>query len=89
MFSIILEITGVLTKPKASLAILNLVITGFHCTLRMVILHALVAAKMMIARHWTKHLAPNPSEVLDLVNVQYSYERRFSHKIATWVTFDK
>lgn len=71
MFTIPSETTGVLTKPDPALAILHLGIDSFHHSIRTVVLHILVAAKTVIARHWTKNMAPSPSEAVDLINTVF------------------
>lgn len=77
-----------MTKP-ALVAILHLGIDGFHHSLGIVVLHILVAAKTMIARHWTENLAPNPSEAVYLIIMQLSLEQIYSHVNSTCASFKK
>lgn len=84
---ILSDLTGRLTKPDPSLAILHLGIDFFPHNFRTVVIHVLLAAKSILARHWRQNLATNPSEVINLVNV-YFFDKMYSHKAATRSFFD-
>lgn len=74
------EVTGVLLSPNPALPVLSLDIKKVPSPFRTVVKHILLAARLMITRHWKLQMAPNPSEAIALVNVHFSYD----HTLALW-----
>lgn len=81
------HLTGSLTKPDHSLAILHLGIDLFPHNYKTVVIHVLLSAKIIIARHWKQDHAPNFSKVVNLIIVHY-FKTMYPHKANTRSTFD-
>lgn len=63
IFRSISNITGILTPPNPSLAILNIGIENFPPDFRVVITHILLVSRPLIVKHWKSDKAPYTSEV--------------------------
>lgn len=84
MFQKISEVTEVLSLPKPSLAILTLTINKFPVCYRVIVTHIFLASHLVITRHWKQDLTPNLSEVIELVQTHYTYEKMLdSHRDKT------
>lgn len=99
IFRSISTITGILTRPKPSLAILNIGIELFPPEFRTVITHIFLVARTLIAKHWRTDKAPNVSEVLTTSQTHYVYEsllagrsgqkEKFDNQWKIWTTWFK
>lgn len=72
MFTLILEITGCLTKTNAALALLSVDIEIFPSDLRSLVMHILFATRLMIFRKWRGTLIPNLSDVKLQINLNFN-----------------
>lgn len=66
---------GCITPPFSALAIFYLGIELFSPHLCTIVSYFLLAARLVITRHWKSHLAPNASEVIKLVRANYLFEK--------------
>lgn len=89
IFQCIASCTGILSPPKAELAMLNLNIDSYPFMYRQLITHLLLAARTLILRNWKSTLIPNLSEAIALVNDNYSFEKAISVNNLTYHKFQK
>lgn len=87
VFSFLSDITGILTPPEPSLGIPNLGIDRFPPSCLSIVMHILLAARLLIARGWKSNKVPNLSEVVEIVRLHYKYEAMLATKQGTRKSF--
>lgn len=75
VFSLITTVTGLIISPSPQMAILNIGIHTIPTQFRPIVTHVLLAA---ITSRWKSLDAPNLSEVVYRVKLQYLYEKYFA-----------
>lgn len=89
IFNCIASCTGILSPPKAALAILNLNIDNYPMVYRQLVTHILLAARTLILCNWKSTLIPNLSETISLVNNNYAFEKALAINNLTFQKFQK
>lgn len=85
IFCTISEITGIITQ---ALAILNIGIERFPHDCRGIVTHIFLAAKTFITRKWKSNLAPNISDVIEIVKCNYAFESILAYRHGNKRLFD-
>lgn len=87
-FQLILEVRGIITPMNSALVLLNLGIEKFLTHFRGIVTNILLAAKLILTRYWKRDLAPNPSEVVNVIQQHYGYEKSLIPYLSSFHAFE-
>lgn len=72
------EIIKIPVQPSPGLALLNVGIDYFPYQSRIVVTNTLLAARLVLMRHWKSSTPPSVQEVINTVHTLYTYETLFA-----------